>query len=150
LPIYFGDFVSQVGSYGNGNGSIYVGDGTQGSGIAVGSAGGPTLLFGDALNVAAGAAADAYAQVGYRPTAAGESVNSDLSLYLKSGGLSLQGGAGQGAYAQVGHGGLGVVDATLSGNVSVAFATAGDVEILAGTGAGTRDNYAQLGHGGAG
>src|SRR5690606_28821575 len=59
----FGDFVSQVGSYGNGNGSIYVGDGTQGSGIAVGSRAGATQMAAHGLHVLGGSSADAYGQL---------------------------------------------------------------------------------------
>src|SRR5690606_15389823 len=79
----FADFVAAPGGYGNvsgtATGTIYVGDGNQTAGIAVGSRGGATSVFGDGVRVSGGNAADAYAQLGYRPTTASQATSGDLN-----------------------------------------------------------------------
>src|SRR5690606_7328927 len=97
--VNFPDFVADSASYGNNAGSIYLGDGSQAAGIAVGSAGGATQVAGHGLELSGSSAVQGYAQLGYAPAAAGP-VSGAISARLKEGGLILNAGNANGAFVQ--------------------------------------------------
>ena len=108
-------------SYGQNNGSVTIGDGTQGSGIAVGSAGGQTNIAANNLTLTGSNNSNgAFAQVGY----AGGDASGAITVTL-SNDLTLTGGSGDsgGAYAQIGHGAAdGTSSASVAGDITVQVA----------------------------
>ena len=96
---------ANTASFGNNGGNIAVGDGTQTSGIAVGSRFGDTNLAGFDLNVTAGSTTQDYAQVGYRIDSS--TANADASgaiAVITNNDVNLTGGASTDSYTQIGHG----------------------------------------------
>jgi filamentous hemagglutinin family protein len=125
-----GDIFLQTG------GDIIVGGASALGGVAVGSAGGTTVVSG--ANVAL-AAINGYAQIGFL---GGGSGSLQVAAFL--GDLALSGGGVTGAYAQIGHGGYLTSGGNASGDI---FASANGTVVLTG-GSGT-EAYSQIGHGGA-
>src|SRR5690606_24198493 len=68
-----------------------------------------------------------------------------IEIFLKAGGLALQGGNAADAFVQIGHGGTGAQSAPIDAPITISFCEAGDVSLAAGNGVGA---YAQIGHGG--
>ena len=133
-----------AGAYGNGGGSVNIGDGTQFSGIAVGSAGGTTTVAAANLTLQASTqnVSFGYAQLGFNGT--GGTSSGDIMVEV-TGALTLNGGNGtdsEGSYAQIGNGGL-FSTSNNSGSISIAVGTS--VGLYGGAGFGA---YAQIGHGG--
>ena len=140
---------ADTGSFGNNGGNISVGDGTQTTGIAVGSRLGNTNLASVDLNVTAGSGTVDYAQVGYRIDSL--TPNADASgaiAIITNNDVNLTSGANTDSYTQIGHGGRDLStgtepDGDQSGSIDV---TAGrNLTVAAGAG---RRAYAKLGHGG--
>ncbi|WP_197169261.1 MBG domain-containing protein [Novipirellula galeiformis] len=132
-------------------GSIFIGDGTQTTGIAVGSRSGATNVFANNLNITGSDAAHfAFAQLGFRATDQGDTFAITGGLNARTtGGIRALAGSKQYAYAQLGHVGAdlssnGTVDATV--DAAITIAAGGDLTFTAGDG-----DFAssQLGHGGA-
>jgi len=143
--------LASAGSYGNNTGSIFVGNGTQTSGIAVGSRFGATNLAGHALNLTASTATTgAFAHLGFRTdhTQAGFLIDSPITVQLK-GNLIATAGVER-SYAQIGHGGgfLSNTGTPAGGSYrgDMEITTSGDLTF---TGGSADDACAQLGHGDA-
>ena len=146
-------------AYGNNGGAIFIGDGTQTSGIAVGARYGTTAFAGAAMTLlASDTTAAGFAQAGYRTdsTQADFDIDGAIAIALSdgtgtAGNLVATAGGAQNSYVQVGHGGLDL-DATVEPDGDYA----GDIDILvandliftAGPGGSGVNRYAQLGHGG--
>ncbi|MDF1824134.1 MAG: filamentous hemagglutinin N-terminal domain-containing protein, partial [Verrucomicrobiales bacterium] len=157
--------------FGNGNGSVIVGDGTQTAGIAVGSRSGTTNVFGHDV-VLQGANADApigdsnFSQLGFRISdgialgnndlrtagdTAGENVvvDGDITVHVRND-LTATGG-GINNFAQVGHVGYDLV--TGGAGEGIEAVASAVIEVAAGnditfSGGGGLLAYAQLGQGG--
>jgi filamentous hemagglutinin family protein len=117
----------------NGKGVVIGGQGASG-GVAIGSAGGPTSVYGAFLTLGA---VNGYAQLGFHGGGLG------AILVDVSGNVVLNGGGATSDYAQIGNGGQGT-GGNNGGDIAI---TAGGEVVLTG-GAGT-EAYAQIGHGGA-
>ncbi|MEX0866306.1 MAG: hypothetical protein WD030_03040, partial [Pirellulales bacterium] len=143
--------VEDTDLFGNDDGSIFIGDGTQASGVAVGSAFGGTNAFGHDLVLRGSDTASAYAQLGFqhttggRPDSNGYYAAGDIQVGL-TGQLTALAGRGSTAYVQLGHGGN---QASAGGNFnyrgSITIASNEDISFAGGDGFRA---YAQLGHGG--
>lgn len=133
--------------YGNGAGSVFIGNAAQTTAVRVGSRAGATTLAAHGLTVAGSTAtAGAASQLGFFANGSG-AMSGDLSLFLKGGGLRVTGGTTD-AYAQIGHGGAGGTNgAAVSGAISISFASPAAVEVFGGSGL---RSYAQIGHAGRG
>jgi len=137
--------------YGNDDGSVFIGDGTQTAGVAVGSRSGTTRVYGYDLSILAGSGdIGRYAQLGFQVLGAGETyvVTGALSANVLNNIVATGSSSSSNSYAQLGHGGGGQssntnVDATISADIAI---FAGNDLMFTG---GTRQRaYAQLGHGG--
>ena len=143
----FAQVRADIDAWGNNGGAVQIGDGTQTTGVAVGSAGGSTGVLGYGITLNGSTTTNnGYAQVGFR-SAPGVSTLGGIDLASKDDGISLTGGANQGTYAQVGHGGSGSAPGTLSGAISMTSTVPFDLILNGGSGA---TSYAQVGHGGFG
>lgn len=137
--------------YGNDDGSVFIGDGTQTSGVSVGSRSGTTRLYGYDLSILAGSGdTGRYAQLGFQVLGAGETyeLTGALSANVLNNIVAISGSDSSNNYAQLGHGGgkqsnNTIVDATISADITI-FA-GNDLMFTAGT---SQRAYAQLGHGG--
>ena len=157
----FANITAAPASYGNaklsgGNGSIYIGDGTQTTGIAVGSRYGASNFAAAAMTLlGSGFATDGFAQAGFHdgdPVAI-DGINGPITIALSDGAgnpgdLTATGGATTNSYVQVGHGGAVIganndPDGDNAGDISILIA--GNISFTGGIAAGS---YAQLGHGG--
>ena len=137
--------------FGNGGGSVIIGDGTQTAGIAVGTRSGATRVYASDLRLAgSNTTAGGYAQLGYQvphPTAytiAGAGIT-----VRAAGNVSATAGSAADGYVRIGHGGRSTV-AVASGSridAPITVEAVGDVLFSAGSG---RRSSAQLGHGGYG
>ncbi|MFC1643597.1 filamentous hemagglutinin N-terminal domain-containing protein [Chlamydiota bacterium] len=128
--------LGDTNSYGNNNGSIIIGDGTQSESIAIGSKDGTTTLAGYDLLIQAGNTASDYAQIGYHGAAA----TGDIYVQMKND-VTATGGTDILAPAQIGHGGV-FVGGDKTGDITV---NAQNIVFEAGN---AQSSYAQLGHGG--
>ncbi|MEM6885818.1 MAG: filamentous hemagglutinin N-terminal domain-containing protein, partial [Verrucomicrobiota bacterium] len=142
------DFAALVAAdaFGNNNGSVFIGDGTQTIAIAVGSRFGATNVATYDLNAQGGAVADSFAQLGFNANDGdgATSIDTDGAITVAArNDLSFSGGGGFDSSVQLGHGGR---DA--SGNHSGAI-TITSVNDLSFSGGGFFA-YGQLGHGGIG
>ena len=150
----FANILADSGSFGNaklggGNGSIFIGDGTQAAEIAVGSRFGASNFAGAAMTIqGSNTTMNAFAQAGFRAdtTMAGFNINGPITVALSdgagnSGDLTAAGGGFENAYAQLGHGGN-EGDGDFAGAIMVA---ANNISF---TGGSANDTYAHLGHGG--
>lgn len=155
LSIYADAILGNFAAFGN-SGGVIVGDGSQTSGMLVGSAKGQTSVAGEFVRlVGSSTVSDGLAQIGfneerYRIAAGTNSVSTTGSIQVltKEGGLTLQGGTLEGAAAQVGHGGEGNQSANMGGAILIDLnqgSTGGDLAILGGKGI---DTFAMIGHGG--
>ncbi len=148
--------LATVSTYGNSNGAIFIGDGAQTTGIAVGSRFGASNFAGAAMTLLAGNTAEnAFAQAGFRTDSsqANFSINGAITIALSDGAgtpgdLTATAGSQTGSYVQVGHGGedLDFVvepDGSYRGNITIVLAN--DLIFTGGIGVGAS---AQLGHGG--
>ena len=124
----------QSGVYGNNGKGVTIGGANATGGVAVGSAGGTTSVYGASLLLAA---ANGYAQLGFNGHGAG------AIAVTTTGAVTLTGGASAGDFAQIGNGGL-----KTSGNNSgdIAIIAGGDIVLTGGAGS---EAYVQIGHGGA-
>ncbi len=142
-------------TYGIGGGAIFIGDGTQTAGIAVGSRYGASRFAAAAMTLRGSDTTNyVYAQAGFRdPGTAGFDIDGTITIALSdgagtAGNLTATAGSGFVSYVQVGHGGLDTdvsmfdSDGNYRGTITVALANQ-----LAFTGDG-QGAYAQLGHGG--
>ncbi|MEZ5430278.1 MAG: hypothetical protein R3F31_03690 [Verrucomicrobiales bacterium] len=138
-----GDAVGAAGSE-----TVTIGDGTQTSGIAVGSATGLTGVAGYsvALN-GSNSTAGGFAQIGYRPTVAAEPVSGSLHVVSADGSVVLNSGSSTNAPAQIGHGGTGTAATNLTGDICV---HAGTTVTLDADNGGGNGSFSQIGHGGVG
>lgn len=135
--------------FGVDNAVARIGDGTQITGISVGSRNGVTEILGDSIEVTGGAANDAFAQLGYfSPDATTDTTTIDGTLNLSSGagGITVAGGSGENTFAQVGHGGI-LAGPAIDANISVRLTEAGALLVSGGS---DEFAYGQFGHGGAG
>ncbi len=114
-----------AGAFGNNNGSILIGGAGAAGDVAVGSAGGPTLLGAKDITLAG---VNGYAQLGYHGAAGG------LLGLNALGAVSLSGGANAALYAQIGNGTTFGSNAA-GGDVSIASASIADSANGAVTGA---------------
>lgn len=141
--IVFQDFIANPGWYGNASGgatgAVVVGDGTQTSGIVVGSLGGETNVAGQSVSLTGGATSTDYGQLGYRGAGTGA-----INVYAKNGGVTLASGDGGNSFVQIGHGGIAIAGEK-SGNITVM--SDNGVSVTGGLGSGGVA-YAQIGHGG--
>ncbi len=144
LPAFNGLTIpTGTAGYGNNNGSVFLGDGTQTSAIRIGSREGVTTVLGHAVTLNAGTGADADTQIGFYTDGSGATTGV-INLGVHEGGLVMNSGAGVAAYTQVGHGGFGSADDLINSDITISFSEAGDVTMTAG-GEGA---YSQIGHGG--
>ncbi len=133
-------------AYGVGGGALFIGDGTQTSGIHVGSQLGDTSFAGAAMTLQGSAATfNAFAMAGFIGDSFGSyDMDGDIFIALSDesgtgGALTLNAGGATNTFAQVGHGGE-----TRAGNSTgdIIVLLAGDVTLTA------DESYAQIGHGG--
>ncbi|MFT5466214.1 MAG: filamentous hemagglutinin family protein, partial [Verrucomicrobiales bacterium] len=147
--------------YGQNNGSVNIGDGTQTAGVAVGSRTGQNNVFGYDVNVLAGNGAgnNRFAQLGFQVTdgialdgtnlGAAPAVNGAINVRARNTINATAGDTGQYTYAQIGHVGADfVLDAVVDAAANAAIDVRAGADITF-TGGGNFDAYAQLGHGGA-
>ncbi|MBP6600630.1 MAG: filamentous hemagglutinin N-terminal domain-containing protein, partial [Verrucomicrobiales bacterium] len=129
-------------------GSVYIGNGNQSAGVAVGSRAGATSVYGHRVSLTGSdTVVNGFAQIGFRPTSASSQPGlGAISVDIHEGGFALQGGLANGTYSQVGHGGLGAGANNQNGAITISFCEPGEV-LVSGGGA---NAYAQIGHGGAG
>ena len=136
-------------SYGNNAGSVYIGDGTQTAGIAVGSRLGSTSVAAANLTLrASDTTIGGFAQLGFCPASSSLlSVDGDITIALSDGegspgDLTLTAGSQRESHVQVGHGTpFGTVD--LAGAINLV-----EVNDITVVGGGDHKSYAQIGHGG--
>jgi hypothetical protein len=157
----FATLTATAGAFGNNNGSIFIGDGTQARSIAVGSRFGATDAAGFDLALrgsdnAAAAMNQRFVQLGFRAdqAAAGFNIAGTINVQLADN-LIATAGSQDAAYAQVGHGGLNfsfdinnppnpaAPGGSYGGNITIS--TPGDLLFTSGLG---NASYAQLGNGG--
>ncbi|MGB3121569.1 MAG: hypothetical protein WBE58_22285, partial [Verrucomicrobiales bacterium] len=131
-----------------GSETVTIGDGTQTSGIAVGSATGLTGVAGYSVVLhGSNSTAGGFAQIGYRPTVAAETVSGSLHVVSADGSVVLLSGSAANAPAQIGHGGTGTAATNLTGDICVHAGTTVTLDADNGGGSGS---FSQIGHGGGG
>lgn len=149
-PLVIGDVFGDAASFGVSGGSVFIGNGMQTTGIAVGSRFGATSVAADDLTVTGSSTtAEGFAQLGFRhdETMANFDIDGSIDVAL-TGDLVVTGGNAIDSYAQVGHGGddfnTGIEpDGNFSGAITIQQANN-----LHFTGGMAENSYAQLGHGG--
>ncbi|MEM6601900.1 MAG: hypothetical protein AAF649_10985, partial [Verrucomicrobiota bacterium] len=151
---FLAEDVTTTTVFGNSSGSVLVGDGNQGSAVAVGSRNGFTNVFGHDVNVQAknGTGSGWFSQIGFNSTDQGAAftINGDINVLASNDINTIGGDTTSNVYAQIGHVGMdlafdGVIEANVDADISI---TAGnDLNVIAGDGFAS---YAQLGHGGRG
>lgn len=143
-------------AFGNNNGSVVIGDGSQTTALAVGSANGDTNVLGYGIDLTGSSAANgASAQIGFNENAYfaatginGVSSTGNIDVRTKEDGLTAVAGGSDNAFVQVGHGGQSTSAGTFSGDISLDLnrgATPGALTLRGGGGAGAS---AQIGNGG--
>ncbi|MFK5924515.1 MAG: filamentous hemagglutinin N-terminal domain-containing protein [Verrucomicrobiota bacterium] len=140
-------------AFGQNNGTIYIGNGGQALGVAVGSRSGTSNVFGYDVSLQAGMGAGVsgrFAQLGFQ-------VSDQGAAYLVDGGITVHavndvsvtgGDTPDFNYAQIGHVGADqVADATIEATATsvIELSVGNDVRFMGGSG---RSAYAQLGQGG--
>ena len=123
-----------AGVAGNGGHGVIIGGSDAAGGVAVGSAGGQTSVYGASLALDA---VNGYAQLGFNGHGSG------AILVNVAGGVTLNGGAAAGEFALIGNGGL---DTSGNNSGDITITAGGDVALNGGTGS---EAYAQVGEGGA-
>ncbi len=148
--------------FGQGGGSVTIGDGNQTAGIAVGSRSGNTNVYANALNVRGSSAVGTlfgYAQLGFQVSDQGAATNVTGPIGVRVlNGITVQGGDSFYARAQIGHVGTDfdrsfaqdddiapIVEATVDAAISVETRTTQNIEFRGGNGFSA---HAMLGHGG--
>ena len=154
--------VTNTTLFGNNNGSVFIGNGSQTTGVAIGSRSGNTNVFGYDVALQGGTGADGrFAQLGFQVTNGMAQDGTDLgAVPVVDGNIRVQttnnitaigGSTAFANYVQIGHVGgeltpfNNTVEADASSNIQIA--AAGNVRFLGGDGDGA---YAQLGQGGGG
>jgi len=145
LALDYSAVAADTAAYTNNAGVVSIGDGTQTTPLAVGSALGQTNLLGNGVALVAGSVPGAFAQVGFRGTS-NALISGTINVGVGATGLSLQSAAQSGAFTQIGHGGAGATAAAVQADVNLDFVNGGDLTVTAGNG---NAAYAQIGHGGA-
>jgi len=137
--------------FGNNNGSVTLGTGSQTTSITIGSKEGATAVFGFNVSLTAGnGGTGRFAQLGYQSSNQGSSytISGTISLRLKNN-LRLNGGSsGAFNYAQIGHIGADTTsDSNSEGSVTanIVLSVGGNIVITGGV---ELSAFAQLGHGG--
>lgn len=137
--------IADEDSWGNNEGVVMIGDGTQTSAASVGSARGATTVLGHAVELhGSDVALHGFAQIGAIP-GSGVSPTGSITVAAKEGGIDLEGGSLTNTYAQIGHRALGGAVPNLSGSISVDSAG----KLLLHSGSGLLAS-SQIGHGGPG
>ncbi len=165
--IFLWEDVDDVTMYGQNDGSVFIGDGTQAAGVAVGTRSGAANVMGYDISLQGGNGAGdgRFAQLGFQVTDGvalggfdldptrtdGENVvvDGDMNLRVLDGLTAMGGDTGARTYAQVGHVGADQVNDTDVEAVATSWieiAAGGDIYFAAGAG---NNAYAQLGQGGA-
>ena len=151
-PLVIGDVFGDASSYGVNNGSVYIGDGAQATGIAVGSRFGPTNVAAYDLVLRGGDnGGGRYAQLGFKAdgTQANFDIDGPIDVTLIND-LTATGGGQFTSYAQVGQGGRDFQfnsnepDGNYAGAITIHNAR--DLIFTGGSG---NAAYAQLGNGGS-
>ncbi len=144
-PLVIGDIFGDATSFGVNDGSVFIGNVSTTTGIAVGSRFGPTNVAAFDLTIdGSNTTDDAFAQLGFRDTGAAiTSIDGSINVAL-TGDLTADGGNAARSYAQVGHGGADG-DGDFSGAITITSA-----DVVAFRGGDGDAAYAQLGHGGTG
>lgn len=129
-------------------GSVFVGNGNQGAGVAVGSRAGATSVYGHRVSLTGSdTVVNGFAQIGFRPTVASSQPGyGAISVGIHEGGFVLSSGLASGAYSQLGNGGLGSGANNQNAAITISFCEPGEI-VVSGGGA---NAYAQIGHGGVG
>ncbi len=147
-----GALLADPDSYGHVGGSVFIGDGVQTEGIAVGSRFGGTTVVGHELNLHGGSGGnDRYAQLGFRTPQGSQDFDIDAPITLAlSGDLTAQGGPENlRNHVQLGHGGaFEQRDTTGNYRGDITILRAGDIRFLAGATNRSARAHAHLGHGG--
>ncbi len=150
--------LATASTYGINGGALFIGDGSQTAGIAVGSRFGASNFAAAAMTLRGSTTTqNGFAQAGFRdPGTAGFAIDGAITIALSDGAgtpgnLSLTGGGLQNNYVQVGHGGAdfngGVEpDGNYAGDITIVLAN--DLVVTAGQSGLSGGSYAQLGHGG--
>ncbi len=135
-------------TFGNNGKTLTVGSVNQTGRVSVGSAGGTNTFAGAAVHVL-GSDSDSNAgtQLGYFADGTTD-IFGEINVYVKEGGLLLDGGNEMGSFAQIGHGGSGSTSgALLDAPITVTFCADSPPGALELRGGGD-GSYAQIGHGG--
>jgi len=138
-------------AFGAAGGDVIIGNGTQASGIAVGSRNGTTTVLADNLSLTGGSSVLGFAQLGFQASNQGAAydINGAIDVHT-AGNITAQSGSSISTYAQIGHVGADVgADSTIEAavNAPITIDAGGDVMFAGGSG---HFAYAQLGHGGYG
>jgi len=157
LGIDFSQIIGDDVSYGLGNATVAVGDGTQAVPLVLGSANGATNVLGYGVSVVGSdATADGFAQIGFNEEVFNEATGTDavastgaITIRTKEGGLNLEGGGANNAAAQVGHGGNGT-GSTMRGDIEIDLNRGVGGGNLLLTGGNASNSDVRLGHGGIG
>ncbi len=155
METFVAAYVGSTTLYGNGIGSVRIGDGTQAVGVAVGSRSGMTNVLGYEVSLQGGTGAGAdgrFAQLGFQVSdqGAGYVVDGGITVHAVNDVNATGGNGSDFNYVQIGH-----VGADLSGGAIIEATVTSVIELSAGNdvsftgGAGDR-SYAQLGQGGVG
>ena len=151
LDFDFAPIKADLNLWGATGSTVTVGNPAQAA--AIGSRGGTTNVLADIVTLQAGSNTGDHAQIGFIPTADGQTADGMIMVSLKDGDLTVNGGDQADAYAQIGHGGTGAVGSSdLTGAIMVDMdangdGNIGDLSMAGGTGDGA---YSQVGHGGNG
>jgi len=135
--------------FGNNEGSVSIGDGSQAFGVTIGSRSAATRVYGHDLNITGGTDNGVFAQFGYHRSNAGTDfmINGPLTASLRND-ITITSGNSTDAYALLGHVGTDLAD----DNTPEATVNA-PITINAGNNLNLSANavvaYSQLGHGGA-
>ena len=137
--------------FGNNRGEIRIGDGSQTTGISIGSKEGVTVLFGGRLSITgANTGNGGFAQLGFQSSNQGSRFNilGRIIIGLKNDLILTGGSGGTFNYAQIGHIGADVLsindsDGMVTGNIYLALG--GSIDVVGGS---DYSSFAQLGHGG--
>jgi filamentous hemagglutinin family protein len=166
LATFTAEDVTTTTLFGNGEGSVNVGDGNQTTGIAVGSRSGATNVFAHDLNITAGNGDDGrFAQLGFQATdgvaldgtdlggtpndGSDDPVTGTIRAHVVNDIIAMGGSTDEFNYAQLGHVGMDQVEF----NSTVDAAADAEIHVIAGSdlgfiGGSGKHAYAHLGHGG--
>lgn len=132
-------------AWGNNEGTIVIGGGTQTYSVGVGSALGTTTVLGYGVElIGSDVMANGYAHIGAQPRT-GVSPTGDIIVTALEGGIALHGGSFGSTYAQIGHRSSGSQTPDISGDITVR--SHAGLSMAGGSGINT---VSQIGHGGAG